>query len=282
MFVVPAVALYGYFFALPVLQSFQYATTDWDGVSATYETVGLDNLTRVLGDDSLFTNALTNNLWFLLTVVVVQTLMSLLLAVLLVRNTRPSTFLRALFFVPAILSSVSVAFVWSFMYEPGDGLLNQGWSAIGLDSMRSSYLGEPGMAIVYVGLVQAWAHIGQLMIIFIAGLQQIPAELYEAAELDGAGTWTRFRHITWPLIAPATTIVVSYTTIQSFKAFDLILGLSGNPPSASLDILSTRIYTTYSDSEFGYAAAQSIIFMIIIAAVTVMQRRALRLSQQEV
>jgi raffinose/stachyose/melibiose transport system permease protein len=281
LFALPAVLLYGYFFALPVLQSFQYAVTDWDGVSATYDVVGLDNFRRVLGGDSLFTNALSNNLWFLLTVVVVQTLVSLVLALLLVRNSRPATFLRAVYFVPAILSSVSVAFVWSFIYEPGDGLLNQAWSAIGLDSMRSSYLGEPSTAIVYVGLVQAWAHIGQLMIIFIAGLQQVPSELYEAAELDGAGRWTRFRHITWPLIAPATAIVVSYTTIQSFKAFDLILGLSGNPPSRSLDILSTRIYTTYSDSEFGYAAAQSIVFMVIIAAVTVMQRRALRLSRQE-
>ena len=280
-FVVPALLLYGYFFALPVLQSFQYALTDWDGVSADYESVGLDNVTRAVSDDSLFTNALTNNLTFLLTVVVVQTLVSLLLAVLLVRNSRSSTFLRALYFVPAILSSVSVAFIWSFMYEPGDGLLNQAWSAVGLDGMRSSYLGEPGMAIVYVGLVQAWAHVGQLMIIFIAGLQQIPGELYEAADLDGAGRWARFRHVTWPLIAPATAIVVSYTTIQSFKAFDLILGMSGNPPSRSLDILSTRLYTTYSDSELGYAAAQSILFMVIIAAVTVLQRRALRLTRQE-
>jgi raffinose/stachyose/melibiose transport system permease protein len=121
-----------------------------------------------------------------------------------------------------------------------------------------------------------------MMVIFIAGLQAVPTELYEAAELDGAGRWARFRHITWPMIAPATAIVVAYTTIQSFKAFDLILGLSGNPPKPSLDILSTRIYTSFANSEFGYAAAESLVFMAVIAAVVVAQRRVLRLTQRDV
>ena len=120
------------------------------------------------------------------------------------------------------------------------------------------------------------------MVIFVAGLQQIPEELYESASLDGAGTWNRFRYVTWPMIAPATAIVVAYTTIQSFKAFDLILGLGGNPPKGSLDILSTRIYTTFTNSRFGYAAAESVVFMVIIALVSYLQRRAVRLTQHGV
>jgi raffinose/stachyose/melibiose transport system permease protein len=99
--------------------------------------------------------------------------------------------------------------------------------------------------------------------------------------VDGATPWQRFRHVTWPMIAPATAIVMAYTTIQSFKAFDLILGLGGNPPKPSLDILSTRIYTTFANSEFGYTAAESVLFMALIAAVTLVQRRTVRLLQRE-
>ncbi len=270
--------LYVVFFALPTLQALQYSVTNWDGISSTFEQIGLRNFTNIATNDDLFRGALTNNLKFLLVVVVLQTMLSLLLALLLQRNSRASTTLRAIYFLPTILSSVSVAFVWKFVYDPNFGLLNQVLGFVGLDGLKSAFLGNDARAIYWVALTQVWAHAGQLMVIFIAGLQQIPADLYEAADIDGVGTWQRFRYVTWPMIAPATAIVVAYTTIQSFKAFDLILGLSGNPPKSSLDILSTRIYTTFTNGQFGYAAAESIVFMIIIALVSFLQRRAVRLT----
>jgi raffinose/stachyose/melibiose transport system permease protein len=279
LFPIPALVAYAVFFVLPTLQAFQYALTDWDGFSATYNTVGLDNFTRAATRDDLFRNALTNNLKFMLVVVVFQTLFSLGLGVFLVRNSRGSTLLRALFFFPTILSSVSVAFIWKFVYDPNFGLINQSLGAVGLDALQSPFLGDPGKAIFFVAATQIWFHTGQMMVIYIAGLQQIPRDLYDAAEVDGASRWHQFRYVTWPMIAPATAIVIAYTTIQSFKAFDLILGISGNPPKPSLDILSTRIYGTFADSRFGYAAAESILFMLVIAAVTILQRRAVRLTQ---
>lgn len=279
LFPLPAVVLYVVFFAGPTLQAFQYSVTDWDGISAQFTNVGAGNFSRIATGDDLFRGALTNNIKFLLVVVIAQTALSLLLALLLQRNSRASTALRALFFLPAILSSVSVAFVWKFMYDPNFGLINQVLGGIGLDGAKSAFLGNASQAIYWVALAQVWAHAGQLMVIFVAGLQQIPEELYESAALDGAGAWSRFRYVTWPLIAPATAIVVAYTTIQSFKAFDLILGLGGNPPKGSLDILSTRIYTTFTNSKFGYAAAESVVFMVIIALVSFLQRRAVRLTQ---
>lgn len=279
LFPLPAVVLYVVFFALPTLQAFQYAVTDWDGYSAAFKQVGLGNFSTITTGDDLFRNALFNNIKFLLVVVVLQTALSLLLALLLQRNSKSSTTLRALYFLPTILSSVSVAFVWKFMYDPNFGLINQTLGAVGLDGAKSAFLGNDSMAIYWVALCQVWAHTGQLMVIFIAGLQQIPEELYESADLDGAGRWQRFRYVTWPMVAPATAIVIAYTTIQSFKAFDLILGLGGNPPKTSMDILSTRIYTTFTNSQFGYAAAESIVFMLIIALVSFLQRRAVRLTQ---
>ena len=289
LFPLPALAVFAVFFAAPTLQAFQYAVTDWDGFSVDFRNVGLANFTRTVTGDSLFTNAAVNNAKFLLVVVLVQTFLSLLLALALLRNSRGSVALRALFFFPTILSSVSVAFIWKFIYDPtygignsvlgaGAGLLN----AVGFDvqPLRLSYLGDDATAIYWVAIAQCWAHTGQMMVVYVAGLQAIPGELYEAAAVDGASPGRQFRFITWPLVAPATAIVVAYTTIQSFKAFDLILGLSGIPPKASLDILSTRIYTTFANSQYGYAAAESILFMFLIAVVTIVQRRTLRLIPQ--
>jgi raffinose/stachyose/melibiose transport system permease protein len=289
LFPLPALVVFVVFFALPTLQAFQYAVTDWDGFSIDFRNVGAGNFTRAVTGDSLFTNAAVNNAKFLLVVVVIQTFVSLLLALALLRNNRRSVALRALFFFPTILSSVSVAFIWKFIYDPtfgiGNSVLKAGASvlnAVGfsVDPLQLSYLGNDASAIYWVALAQCWAHTGQMMVVFVAGLQAIPGELYEAASMDGASPARTFRFITWPLVAPATAIVVAYTTIQSFKAFDLILGLSGIPPKTSLDILSTRIYTTFANSQYGYAAAESILFMILIGIVTFAQRRALRLIPQ--
>ena len=282
LFPLPALVVYIIFFAIPTLQAVQYSVTDWDGFSADFASVGTDNFRRILTGDDLFLNALTNNVKFMLVVVAAQTIFALMLAVFLVKNSRGSILLRALFFFPTILSSVSVAFIWKFIYDPNFGLGNRFLGAVGLDGLQSSYLGNDATAIYWVAIIQVWFHAGQMMVIFIAGLQAVPTELYEAADMDGAGRWTQFRYITWPMIAPATAIVVAYTTVQSFKAFDLILGLGGNPPKFALDILSTRIYTSFANSEFGYAAAESLIFMAVIAAIVVLQRRVLKLTQKDV
>ncbi|WP_433794471.1 carbohydrate ABC transporter permease [Actinoplanes sp. CA-252034] len=278
LFAVPALALYGGFFLLPAVQGLRYATTDWDGYSSTFNDVGLANLGEVVSNDDLFRNALTNNLKFMLAVVVGQTALALLLAVLLAVRSRASTFLRALFFLPTVLSSVSVAFIWKFVYDPNFGLANAVLDAVGLGTLKSAYLGNEDTAILWVAVAQVWFHAGQMMIIYIAGINQIPQELYDAAQTDGAGRWQQFRHVTWPMVAPATTLVIAYTTLQSFKAFDLILGLAGNPPRSGLDVLATRIYTTFANSQLGYAAAESIVFMVAIALATYLQNRAARMA----
>jgi len=289
LFPVPALAIFVFFFAIPTIQAFQYAVTDWDGYSADFNNVGVKNFLRVVSGDNLFANAAINNVKFLLVVVIVQTLVSLVLAMAVLKNSKTNIVLRALFFFPTILSSVSVAFVWKFIYDPTFGLGNAilgglaeipGLVGIDVDPVRLGYLGNDSAAIFWVAIAQCWAHIGQMMVIYVAGLQSIPAELYEAAEVDGANRWQRFTSITWPQIGPATAIVMAYTTVQSFKAFDLILGLSGIPPKSSMDILSTRIYTTFANSQYGYAAAESIIFMILIAVLTWLQRRGMKFIQR--
>lgn len=279
LFVLPAAVVYIWLVLWPTLQAFQYSVTDWDGLSATYATVGLDNYDRLFGGDTVFGQAFGNSLKFMLAVVIGQTTLSLLLAMALQRNTRTHVVLRALYFFPTVLSSVSVAFVWSFVYDPTFGLANSLLSAVGLGSWQQPWLGDQTNAIFYLAIVQIWFHAGQMMVVYIAGLQSIPADLYEAADLDGVSRWQRFRYITWPLVAPATAIVVAYTTIQSFKAFDLIFASTGGGPNHATEILSTLIYNSaFRNFEFGYAAAQSVIFVVLIALVTVLQQRAVALS----
>src|SRR5690606_32176403 len=186
-------------------------------------------------------------------------------------------FFRALFFFPTILSSVSVAFIWSFIYDPTLGILNELFDAIGLGFLQQNWLGDAEIAIYSLAVTQVWFHAGQMLIIFVAGLQAIPGELYEVAKIEGAGTWQTFRKVTWPLLAPSATIVVAYTTIQSFKAFDLVFAMTGGGPNYSTEIIATYIYEiAFRNYNFGYASAISVIFMMIIGFVTYVQFKALR------
>ncbi len=276
LFTVPALVLYIVFFVMPTLQSVQYSITDWNGFSASFSYVGIQNFVRAITNDSLFTGALLNNLKFWVVVLVFQTLAALVLAVALFRNTRGSSLLRGLFFFPTILSSISVAYIWKFIYDPNYGLGN---SLLHVFGVSSSFLGSNSTAIYWVALTQVWFHAGQMMTIFIAGLQSVPDEMLEAAAVDGAGRWRTFTAITWPMIAPSTSIVMAYTTIQSFKAFDLILGIAGNPPKPSMDILSSRIYTTFANNQFGYAAAEAILFVLVILLLNGGVKRLVALTQ---
>ena len=280
LFLIPGLILYSTFFIIPTINAVIYSFTDWDGLSPDYNIVGFDNYINILTNDSIFLKAMGNNLKFMLFVLIFQTGFSLLFALFLIKNTKTNVFLRALYFFPTILSSVSVAFIWSFVYDPNIGILNTILGYLNLEFLQQSWLGNQNIAIYSVAVTQVWFHTGQMLVIFVAGLQAIPKDLYEVANIEGASRWQRFRYVTWPMIAPSATIVMAYTTIQSFKAFDLIFAMTRGGPNYSTEILATLIYTTaFRSFEFGYASAESVLFMIIIAIITVLQFRMLRASK---
>jgi raffinose/stachyose/melibiose transport system permease protein len=218
-----------------------------------------------------------NNIRFTLLVVIFQTGFSLLFAILLLKNSRGNVFLRTLYFFPTILSSVSVAMIWLFLYDPNWGAINIFFNKIGLEAFALNWLGSETSALYAIVFSQVWFHTGQMMVIYIAGLQQIPAELYEAAEVDGANRWQQFRSVTWPMALPTTAVVIAYTTIQSFRAFDLIYTMTLGGPNNSTNIFSTLIYlTAFNEFRFGYAAAQTIFMVLMILFLTWLQRRILR------
>lgn len=277
LFFLPGLLLYSIFFLYPTASALFYSFTDWDGLSDTYQFIGTQNYERALTGDSVFRKTVGNNMKFMLMVVIFQTLAALVFALIVLKNTKTNLFLRALYFFPTILSSVSVAFIWSFIYDPSLGILNQILELAGLDFLKQNWLGNSDIAIYSLAVTQIWFHAGQMLIIFVAGLQAIPEDLYEVARIEGASKWQTFQKVTWPLLAPSATIVIAYTTIQSFKAFDLVFAMTGGGPNNSTQIIATYIFdVAFRSYNFGYASSISVLFMIIIAAITFLQFKALR------
>lgn len=277
-FALPALVIYGVFLLLPTAAALFMSFTDWNGVDYAYSFVGVDNYRRITGDP-LFRESIGTNIQFTLIVLIAQTGLSLALALLLVRNTRATIFWRALYFTPTVVASVSVAIAWILVYDPTIGVLNVTLDGIGLGTLTQDWLGDQGKAINSLAVVQFWQHTGQVMIIFVAGLQAIPRELHEAASVEGATGWQRFRFVTWPLLAPSTTIVVAYTTIQSFRAFDLVIALTDGGPANATEIISTWIYhSAFRNYEFGYASAGAVFFLLVLGGLTWLQFRVLRVD----
>lgn len=271
----PAAIIFSLFYFIPFLSNLRYSLTKWDRISDP-EFVGLGNFINLLTNDDLFYKVLGNNLRFTFLVVIFQTFFSLIFALYLVKNTRANIALRTLFFFPTILSSISVGMIWLFMYDPNFGAINLFLNRIGLEQFALNWLGSESSALYAIAFTQVWFHTGQMMVIYIAGLQQIPQELYEAAEMDGASRWQQFLSVTWPMSIPTTIVVMAYTTIQSFRAFDLIFAMTQGGPNSSSNIFAVLIYQTlFNELRIGYAAAQSIFFILVLVFVTLLQRKFL-------
>jgi raffinose/stachyose/melibiose transport system permease protein len=271
----PAAIIFTLFYFVPFIANLRYSLTKWDRITDP-EFVGIRNFVNLLTNDDLFYQVLGNNLKFTFLVVVFQTVFSLIFALFLIKNTRANIALRTLFFFPTILSSVSVGMIWLFMYDPNFGAINLFFNKLGLESFALNWLGSEGSALYAIAFTQVWFHTGQMMVIYIAGLQQIPQELYEAADMDGATRWQQFRYVTWPMSISTTIVVMAYTTIQSFRAFDLIFSMTQGGPGNSTNIFAVLIYQTiFSELRIGYAAAQSIFFILVLVFITFLQRRLL-------
>ena len=275
---IPAFAVYTFLYLYPAIQNLAYSFERWDGVTKP-QFVGLHNFTYLATNDDLFRKIVGNNIRFTLIVVIFQTAFSLLFATFLLRNTKTTIFLRVIYFFPTILSSVSVGLIWTFLYNPNFGFLNASLKAIGLNKFALNWLGDGKYSLYAIAVTQVWFHTGQMVIIYVAGLQQIPADLYEAAEVDGATRWQQFKNITWPMALPTTAVVVAYTTIQTFRAFDLVYSMTQGGPLNSSDLIVTSIYNTaFSSFKYGYASAQSIVLIVVVLLVTWLQRRTLRID----
>jgi raffinose/stachyose/melibiose transport system permease protein len=281
LFLLPALVIFTAFVIYPLLGSLYYSLTDWDGLSPDLHFVGLANFQQLLSDPTVLTDV-RNTLVFAAGVMVLQNGLALLLAVILDGFLRRLTFLRVLFLIPAMFSALAIGYTWSYIYSPVLGFLDTFLSKIGLSAWQQDWLGNPHLTLASLIFTNSWEFMGFSMVIFLAGLQAVPAELYEAASIDGTSGWQRFRHITFPLIAPAVTINVVLTLIGSMKTFDLIFVMTNGGPGDASESLALRIYKeAFTLNHFGYATAVGIVMSLFILGLSVLNLRLLRKREVE-
>lgn len=271
LFLLPNIIGFLVFSSIPVLATFAISLLDWDMIRRpTF--VGFANYAALLGEDEVFRQVLRNTGYFVAGTVPAGIILGLLLA--LAMNTRVPgiTVFRAVFFVPVITSSVAVAMIWRWLYNKDFGLVNTALMAVDIPPIP--WLSSSAWAMPAVIFMAIWKRVGYDMVIYLAGLQAIPPQLYEAAEIDGAGAWHRFWYITLPLLTPTTFFILIISIIGSFQVFDLAFVLtSGGPGNATNTIVMYVYNQAFQFFHMGYAAAVAWILFAIILAITLIQWR---------
>jgi raffinose/stachyose/melibiose transport system permease protein len=274
-FLLPALAFYAFVVLVPTVQGVAYAFTDWDGLSPVKHFAGLGNFRRMLHDDAA-RGVIGQTLEIAIAVTVIQNAVGLAFALGVHSRIRSRNVLRVLLFAPAVMTPVVTAALWKYMLAP-DGALNGLFGALGLGSLRQNWLGDPDLALWSVVGVVVWQFAGYSMAIFLAGLQSIPADVIEAAAVDGAGPVRRFRHVVFPLLAPALTINLMLSIIGGLKLFDQVWVMTGGGPGNATDTLSTLIYkNAFQFNEFAYSVALAIVLTVFVAVISGGQYRLLR------
>jgi raffinose/stachyose/melibiose transport system permease protein len=271
LFAAPALLVYAAVVLYPSIAGVIYAFTDWSGIGGDMSFVGLSNFRAILSDEQAL-GSLGNTLLLTVAIVVVQNGVGLLLALGVNAKIKSRALLRVVFFSPVVVSPVMVAFLWKYIYNPDPGAgLN------GLLGLHVDWLGDPSIALWSIAGMVVWQYAGYSMVIFLAGLEGVPAELHEASMIDGAGTFQRFRYITWPLLAPAVTINLMLSTIGGLKLFDQIFAATNGGPGYATETLSTVLYKqAFVYGKFGYSTAIALVLALFVAAVSFVQIYYLR------
>jgi multiple sugar transport system permease protein len=228
------------FIAYPFVKGVELAVTDTKvGVPGHF--VGLANFVKIWQDD-IFHTAVWNTCLYTLVTTIFKTILGLWLALLLNRNFRGKAFMRAFILLPFIIPTVLSTFAWKWMFDPTFSVLNWMLFHLGIIRTRINWLGDPTLAMVSVIIVNVWRGVPFYAISLLAGLQTISPELHEAAAIDGARAWQRFRHITWPLLLPVTLVIVLFSVIQTFADFQLVYVLTGGGPANATQLFATYAY----------------------------------------
>lgn len=270
-------------YLLPFLYSLYISVTDWSGMGQKLNFVGLSNY-KGLFEEPHFWETLRNNLIYFVELVGIQFIISMVLAVVLNAAFKGRNFFRALYFMPTIICTLAVGFIWNIMFDPINGpiktlLKNAGF----LELSRIMWLGNTKTAIHAVSFVSLWQWTGWSMVIYLAGLQSIDKNLYEAAEIDGANAVQKFFKVTLPLLAPSITVNLVNSTIGALKIFDLPFIMTGGGPGHATESLAMMMYTySFGLNKMGYGTAISIILFVVILIISGVQTTVLRRREDNV
>jgi raffinose/stachyose/melibiose transport system permease protein len=283
LFLAPALALLLFVYAGPLLFAMAVSLTDWTGIGWNMNFVGLSNY-RAMFTESYMGLVLTNNLKFLLGTLLLQNLFALGLALLLGRHFRGCSAFRAIFFLPTVITTVAVGVIFSIILDPINGPVAAFSKSVGWQGLqRFRFLADPKAVMYTIILVNVWQWTGYNMVIYIAGLQAIPQDIYEAGDIDGASGFARLRYITLPMLAPAITINVVMTTMGGLKVFDLPFVMTGGGPGYYSETLAmTIIRNSFSLDKVGLGSAMSLVLAAATLAVTLLQNHFLSKGEEAV
>jgi multiple sugar transport system permease protein len=269
LFIAPVIILFGLFRVLPSVQTLIYSFYKVELIRGRFTFIGLENFSSLFGDE-IFRRATVNTLTYVITIVPISAFLGLILAVLFNAKFHLKEFFKAVYFSPMVTSTVAAAMVWWWMYNPQFGIFNVLLKLVHLP--EQPWLMSSHMALTSIIIFSVWKNLGYNMIIYLAGLQAIPPQFYEAATIDGAGPLKRFRHVTIPLLAPTSTFILIYDTILALQVFDQVFVLTGGGPAGSTNVVVLDLYRqAFERYNFGYAAAEAMVLFLFIMAVTVLQ-----------
>ncbi len=268
LFVFPALFIWFSVVVLPFIYGIGITFTDWNGLAMDIHFVGLQNYKQIF-TDTIFLKALLKTIVYVVYSVILSNLVGFLLALAVTSGMKGQNLFRIGFFTPNIIGGIILGYIWNFIFSYALTGLGKG---LGITWLSTSWLTDPDKALVALVIVSAWQMSGYLMVIYIAGLTNIPSELIEAAAIDGATTWQMIRNVKVPLIRNSTTICIFLAITRSFMSFDVNLSLTGGGPYKSTELIAYKIYqTAFTSMKFGEGQAQAIVLFVIVATVSLLQ-----------
>ncbi|WP_432496890.1 carbohydrate ABC transporter permease [Kineococcus auxinigenes] len=270
----PALALIAAVHYATTIAGSAYAFTDFNGFRSP-EFVGLANFQEIFTGEAPL-RALVNTVVIAVAFLILTNVLGMAFAVALNRQLKSRYVLRTVLFAPVVLSPLAVSYVWKFLFQQ-NGPINQVLGAVGLESLQRTWLGDPATVVPAIITVMVWQHIGLTMVIYLAGLAGVPAENEEAAAMDGAGAWARFRHVVLPALRPTILVASTMILVQGLRVFDQVQALTGGGPFGASDTLATSVYKeTFVDGRFGYGSALALVMTGIVLLCALVQMLLLR------
>lgn len=266
-FIIPAIAFYSLFFILPAVIGSYFSFTDWTMSKEKIEFIGLGNFIKIFQDRELI-HAIKNTFIYAIVVVIFKNLLGLLLALAVNTKIPGKNIFRAIFYLPAVISSVVIGLVFTRILHP-DGLLNQFFRTVGLDFMAQNWLVDTKIVIFSIAAVSIWQWTGYHMAIYLAGLQGIGTDYYEAASIDGAGTLQKFFYITFPMLASSININVILSLIGGIRVFSEVYALTNGGPGNSSQVITTEVLKMFGAGNWGLGTAMNTILLIIVSVICI-------------
>ncbi|MFH1791580.1 MAG: sugar ABC transporter permease [Candidatus Omnitrophota bacterium] len=274
LFVIPAVVMLGLFYIYPFFKILQLSFYDWDGISRNMTFVGWAQFHDIIFSNPVWWNSMWHAAYITLLALTVQNGLALVLALFVDRGIKYGQAYRVIFFLPPVLSGIVVGLIWNWIFNGNYGLLNYWLSAIGLGHLSKAWLSDPNTALTCVAVIHMWKGFGWGFIILLAGLQNIPRTLYEAARIDGASGWDIFRRITVPLMIPVFVLVMILTVLGTMQIYDIVVSTTGGGPGYHTEVPVSRIIARMlHSSQFGYACAMGLVFGVVLVTLSIAQMK---------